>query len=283
MRTGTLAGCWIFSVTLLIGLTGVCPAQTGADLWADEPGGQTETVELNREFIDQLLVQLDKEAPALAQQLRQWRKDDPFRFVLEIRRIALARNPKLARTPTRQTRPAAENSVTEPNPDQSGQWQKRIDEFMEWFKTAYPDRAKPLEELRKSDMESFLTQISSVRRRFEPVMRAEKRDPELTKVLRKDIELQDQCSELLAKLTKVEEKDRAQIADQLTKVVAAQFDIIIQKRRIQYATIETKIQQMKKEVDDQNKQLDQFLQKKDQLTRNRVLELTKPPAKPDKR
>lgn len=261
------------------------PAQSiPPDLWEDETGGQTNSLELSRESIDQLLSKLDTESPDLARQLRQWRKDDPFRFVLEIRRIALARNPKAA---SRQPKTNAGDPAVPIDPIRQGQWrqnqEKLIAEFMDWFKAAYPDKATPLQQLHKKDYEEFLNRISAIRRRFEPLMRAEKRDPELAKILRKDIELQDLCGELLGKIAAAKNKERRTLTEQLTRVVANQFDIIVQKRRLKYADIESKIGQMQKEVDEQKRQLDQLVQKKEQVTQDRVKELLTPlntPAKP---
>ncbi len=289
MKKHPPAGRWIVPSFLILGLWVYLPAQTDpGDLWAEETAVQTDSMELNRDIIDQLMSQLEGEAPALAGQLRQWRKEDPFRFVLEIRRIALARNPKLARNPTRQPKAISEEPIEPSEPVRPAEWrqtqEKRIEEFMEWFKTAYPDKAEPLQQIRIKDYEDFLTRISSIRRRFEPLMRAEKRDPVLAKVLKKDIELQDQCVNLLSQIAahSNNEKDRRGLIEQLTQVVANQFDIIIQKRRIQYATIESKIRQMQKEVEEQNKQLDELINKKDQLTKDRVRELLNPPAQSDK-
>jgi hypothetical protein len=278
---GLLLGFWI----CLMGIP--LPAQTiPDDLWEDETVGQPDSLELSRESIDQLLSKLDTESPDLARQLRQWRKDDPFRFVLEIRRIALARNPIAAKAAGRQPKSAAGETAVPVDPARQGQWrqnqEKQITEFMEWFRGAYPDKARPLQQLRKKDYEAFLNRISAVRRQFEPLMRAEKRDPELARILRKDIELQDLCGEVLGKIAAAKDKDRRTLTEQLTRVVANQFDIIVQKRRLKYADIEAKIGQMQKEVDEQKRQLDQLVQKKDQATRDRVKELLTPPDKPAK-
>ena len=278
---GLLLGFWV----CLMGVS--LPAQTiPDDLWEDETPGQTDSLELSRESIDQLLSKLDTESPALARQLRQWRKDDPFRFVLEIRRIALARNPKAAKAAGRQPKSVTGEIAVPVDPTRQGQWrqnqEKQIADFLEWFGAAYPEKAKPLQQLRKKDYEEFLNHISAVRRRFEPLMRTEKRDPELAKILRKDIELQDLCGELLGKIAAAKDKDRRTLTEQLTRVVANQFDIIVQKRRMKYADIESKIGQMQKEVDEQKRQLDQLVQKKEQATQDRVKELLTPPDKPAK-
>jgi hypothetical protein len=273
---GLLLGFWV----CLLGVS--LPAQTiPDDLWEDETVGQPDSLELSRESIDQLLSKLDTESPDLARQLRQWRKDDPFRFVLEIRRIALARNPKAA---GRQPKSASGESVVPVEPMRQGQWrqnqEKQITEFMEWFRVAYPEKARPLQQLRKKDYEEFLNHISAVQRRFEPLMRAEKRNPELAKILRKDIELQDLCGELLGKIAAAKDKERQTLTEQLKRIVANQFDIIVQKRKMKYADIETKIGQMQKEVDEQKRQLDQLVKKKEQATQDRVKELLTPPEKP---
>jgi hypothetical protein len=278
---GLLLGIWV----CLMG--GSLPAQTiPDDLWEDETPGQADSLELSRESIDQLLSKLDTESSDLARQLRQWRKDDPFRFVLEIRRIALARNPKAGKTAGRQPKSVTGELAVPVDPTRQGQWrqnqEKQIAEFMEWFRGAYPEKAKPLQQLRKKDYEEFLNHISAVQRRFEPLMQAEKRNPELARILRKDIELQDLCGELLGKIAAAKDKDRRTLTEQLKRVVANQFDIIVQKRRMKYADIETKIGKMQKEVDEQKRQLDQLVQKKDQATQDRITELLSPPDKPAK-
>jgi hypothetical protein len=278
---GVLLGLW-FCLLAVPSLAQTIPD----DLWEDETPGPTNSLELSRDSIDQLLSKLDTESPDLARQLRQWRKEDPFRFVLEIRRIALARNPKAAKAAGRQPKSVAGESDVPVDPTRQGQWrqnqEKQIADFLEWFSVAYPEKANPVQQLRKKDYEGFLNHISAVRRRFEPLMRAEKRDPELAKILRKDIELQDLCGELLGKIAAAKDKDRRTLTEQLTRVVANQFDIIVQKRKMKYADIETKIGQMQKEVDEQKRQLDQLVQKKEQVTQDRVKELLAPPEKPIK-
>lgn len=278
---GLILGFWI----CLLGVPS--SAQTiPDDLWEDETVGQTNSLELSRDTIDQLLLKLDTESPALARQLRQWRKDDPFRFVLEIRRIALARNPKAAKAAGRQSRSTSGEPAAGVNTNRQGQWrqnqEKQITEFMEWFGTAYPDKAKPFQQLRTTDYEEFLNRISAIQQRFEPLMQAEKRNPELARILRKDIELQDLCGDLLGKIAAANDKDRQTLTQQLKRVVANQFDIIVQKRRMKYADIEAKIGQMQKEVGVQKRQLDQLVKKKEQATQDRIKELLTPPEKPIK-
>ncbi len=249
------------------------------DLWSDDSEERIDTLELTKEKIDLILEAIEKQTPDQARQLHQWRKEDPFRFVVEIRRIAWAqRQLPQNRTATRTPKiPATESPAAPTESDNPVRWretlEQRMEEFLVWFKIHNPVQEKALQELRKDDYEEFLNRVSSYRRRYEPIMRAEKRNPDLADALQKDIELQDMCSDLLGKIAVAKDKDRNGLIEQLQKTVADQFDVIVRKRALKYDEIESKINQMQQEVRQQKRQLEQLVEKKDATTKERVQEL----------
>ena len=104
-------------------------------------------------------------------------------------------------------------------------------------------------------------------------MRAQKNNPKLAEVLKKDIELIDERDNILKALLTAKPADRTDLILQLEEIVSARFDIIIEKKQLKYQELQDKLEKMRKDVELQRKELQKLKSKKDQTTKQRVEEL----------
>jgi len=260
-------------------------AGQGADIWTEDQQQQDQQLELTKEQIEELLKELDRTQPQRSKQLRELREQDPIQFALVIHQIA-----------RRQAEQAAEaGRQGKQQPGQTGRQQtdqesrqeraarfreyllERLEEYMAWLEENAPAEAKRLEVLRPVDPEEFVNQVAISRRRYEPVMRAQKRNPELAKLMLEDIRLQDRRDGLLAQIAEAtDDGQRNKLVDQLAGVVSQRFDVIVKKRRIKFAEIESRIEKMRRSLQTQKAELQRLVHQKRRVTQQRLRELLQP-------
>jgi hypothetical protein len=145
---------------------------------------------------------------------------------------------------------------------------------MQWLSKNYPDEAARLEDLKKSDPELYMRKIAADVRRYGGVMEAQKRDPELGKILKQDLELKMKRNELLEAYKNTDdEKAREEIAKQLQSVVSQRFDVLIEKKQYRYKKLQERLEQLQKQLENGKAELDKWQQEKDAQVSTRVKDL----------
>jgi len=104
-------------------------------------------------------------------------------------------------------------------------------------------------------------------------MDTQKTNPELAKVLKQDIELQQQRSKLVKQLQSAPKKQKDKIQKELKEVISLRFDIIIMKKQLQYEDLRKKLEKLQKEVQHRESELDKLKQKKPDAIGKRYEEL----------
>ncbi len=243
------------------------PAVAQEDIWSDKPGRRDRQFELTKERIEEILKHLDQADPERAKELRKLQKNKPEEFRSQIRKIMRQQthSPQGERKGQPQTRPW------------QGRWrehvEKRHEAFLEWLKKNYPIEAQRLTKLAEKDAEKYTKETAALRKRYEPVMRAEKRDPELAAVLKEDIELQNHRQKLLREIRKADKKEKDELVKQLEEIVNRRFDLIVIKKQLRYEELRKRLKKLQEDLVKRQAELQQLQQSKQKTTEQRLEEL----------
>ena len=248
------------------------PAVAQEDIWSDQPGRRDRQFELTKERIQEILKHLDQVDPERAKELRKLQKNKPEEFKSQIR--------KTMRQQTHTAQGREGQPQTRPGGQERG-WRgrcqehekKRLEAFLEWFKKNYPAQAQQLMELAEKDAEKYTKKLADLRKRYEPVMRAGKNNPELAGVLKEDIELQNHRQKLLREIRKADKKEKEELLEQLKQIVNRRFDLIVIKKQLRYEDLLRKLQKMQNDLVKRQAELQQLQQDKQETTEQRLQEL----------
>jgi hypothetical protein len=160
------------------------------------------------------------------------------------------------------------------------QWQERMkdmqkkhEEYLNWLKENYPAEANELEQVRQENPGLYMRRLMKSGRKYGPVAAAAKKNPALAEVLKQDIELKDQRDEILMKLQSATPEDKDALAAQLKGVVSGRFDLIIKRRQLQQQELLKRLEDLKKQVKESEKEVEQWKASKDKEVDARVKEL----------
>ena len=264
---------WIAAALLMMTAAVVCaqaeeeknPAEESPrqDIWQDDSPRLHKDVWQGPGFerrYENLLIRIEEENPKRAMELKKLRDEDPEKFQLEMQKEWSQRG-----------RPAPEGQEREmsgpmapgrqgpgpegPQPPDKrfagpGRWQeqlqKRHEEFLQWLEKNYPEQAFELAQIREKDAASYVARLMGLRRKYEPILHAEKNNPELAAVLREDMALQNQRDDLLKQIRRAKGDKREKMVQQLEKIVAQRFDLIIRKKTLQYQELEQRLKRSRK-------------------------------------
>lgn len=144
---------------------------------------------------------------------------------------------------------------------------------LSWLEKNYPEKAEELKKIGNNQPDKFVQKIGQAMKVYGPVQKADKNNPELAKVLRKDIELQARRNHLLHQLHSAKEDQRPEFLKELKEVVAARFDVIIQKKQIEYDHIRKRLDLLNKKLEQHGNELQKLKDEKDQSVDQRMKEL----------
>jgi hypothetical protein len=157
--------------------------------------------------------------------------------------------------------------------EQMREMQKKNEEYLNWLKENYPAEANELEQVRQENPGLYIRRLMQSGRKYGPVAAAAKKNPALAEVLKQDIDLKDQRDQILMKLQSAKPEDKDALAAQLKDVVSKRFDLIIKRRQLQQQELLKRLEDLKKQVKESEKELEQWKASKDKEVDARVKEL----------
>ena len=216
------------------------------DIWReDEPRGPgPRRFELTDEEIDRIMKSLKETDPAKAKELEQLRKQEPEKFQEELRRYGREEFTKIIRERIEASR------------------HKRQAEFLEWFAKNYPREAESLAKLKDKSPNLYIEKFDLVRQKYWHIFEEERRNPELAKVLKEDLELKEKRDELVIRIKAAKtEKEKTKLTARLEEVVSSRFDLIIRRKQIEYERLLRWVEELRNRVKERR---DQILKAKDE-------------------
>jgi len=244
------------------------------DWWEDRPrlhlrrGG----AELTEERIEHLMARLREANPERAKELEQLREEDPEKFRAGLREMLRERmereraerpeGERPGRMRRRGPEPAPEPGMG-PGPAakpvamrRPGDLTRRrlagqvAQEFLEWLKEHYPEKADQLEELKERDPELYHRRLRLGYGRYGRIAKLYKENPELAGVMKEKLELNEQRDRLLRELRTEDDEDaRKAIVNELKAVVSSKYDLIVRERELEYEGLLERLRRLQEEVE----------------------------------
>jgi len=249
MKTTFIAAAVIAAV-VLYGTATRCPAaQEKGDMSAgiadspNEPGSPNST---DPRIL--LIKRIEQVNPEKAEMLRKLLKEDPERFREELRKPS-----NRSDVTRRHTQQGLYGSGGRGKGGSWGHTRMRADnteEFLQWLEQDYPDDAKKLAEVKQGNKPEIYKRLLALKRsRYGRIFETSKRNPELAKVLKEDLQLQRQRNRLLRQIRSTkDEVKKKELTSRLREVVSRRFDVVVQKKQIEYEQLLKKLEALKERV-----------------------------------
>lgn len=282
-------------LAILQGVPALSAEAPEADIWTEDAGPMQEGPWSDRR-IEIFLDRLEEENPDRAAQLRMLQKENPDEFQKELKKEVdkffrssdRPQPPEPGEGPGGPMGPGPQRPDTRegrrgPDEDRSGEarrrrWlehiQRRHEEFIQWLETNDPELAGELEQLRQKDEAAYFGRVMEARRRYDPILRAERDNPELAEVLKEDLLLQRQREELIREIRGAEGPRKEQLLNELRGLVSRRFDLIVRKKTLQYQELEERLKRLQRELEKRQTEVDKLKRNKEQAVQERVKELT---------
>jgi hypothetical protein len=250
-----------------------------------EPQGRSRVM-FNDEYINQLLEKVRQEDPNEAQRLENLRLENPRLFHVEMRKLAFkSRGQEQGFDPNRPHRmpafqgpPGETMGLRGKEPGRQRIHEKEM-ELLSWLSKNDPNEAKELTALSEKDPPAYARRLAVDSKKYREVIEAEQTNPALAELLKKDLDLKQKRNELLEKYkATTDEKQKAELMQQLKEVTSDQFDLIVQKKQLMYEELKKKLEDLQKDVNKSQADLENFKKNKEQHINNRLKELTDPNA-----
>ena len=149
-------------------------------------------------------------------------------------------------------------------------------EHLEWLEKNYPKKAKWLEKLKERDVELYRSRMAESFKEYREIREAEKDNPELAKILKKDLELKRNRGKLLRKIRSAEAEEKDGLIEELIEVVNSRYDLIVHKKQLEYKRLRKKLAKLQEKVKRSEAKVDEWKDPefKAENVKDRIAELT---------
>ena len=238
-------------------------------------------IELSEEKIDEIMQGLTETSPQIAERLEKLREEDPDAFQMQIRRIAMKSSHRGRRGERMQPpegrgggKYGGRRSETRDGGRGRDMMRQRETEILEWLEENDPNQAQELKTLKGENHRLYIKKMSSVIRKYNKVIDAEKTNPALAAVLKEDVELKSQTRALMKKIKAATDEDEKQeLKTELESLTGKRFDLIIKKKQLRYEDLKKKLEELKNNIKESEAELENLKGKKSEQIKERVEEL----------
>ncbi len=175
-------------------------------------------IELTKEEISRVLESLKKHDPESAKELVKLQGgQDQEKFREELRRHGGEEYRKISRERYEKLR------------------QQRRTDFLDWLAKNYRREARELASLKGRDPDLYEKKLDAIRKKYDSIRDAERRNPELAAVLKEDLRLKERRDELIAKIRATRRQDdKKRLIAELQDIVADRYDLIVERKKLTY-------------------------------------------------
>ena len=262
------------------------------DPWTEdtESGPPRREVKLTDEKINEIMAELAANNPDKAERLEQLRKENPDTFNTVIARLAMNKEGRRDRR-SREDRmmpgmPGGQMGRQTPGervPSRDGKGgpgyghemiRQQETETLEWLERNDPNEAKELLKLKEENHKLYIRKMSSAVKKYRKIMETEKNNPALAAVLKEDLELKRQTSDLMKKIRgTTDDGEKQKLKGELEVLTGKRFDLIIKKKQLQYEDLLKKLEELKNSIKEREAEIETLKGKKADHIKERVEEL----------
>ncbi|MHC5075489.1 MAG: hypothetical protein ACYTFM_03560 [Planctomycetota bacterium] len=237
----------IFSISLCIGTFAFCAEKEEKE----DNEQKQEEIELTEEMIEGIMHRIKENDPEKAKELQELREQDSEKFEEELR------------TMLQQWRGRRE--------ERRRYFERKAEEYLQWLQENYPDEAERLARVKEEKPDSYERNLIFSYRRYEDIMEASEDDPELAEVLKQELQLKIERDRLVQRIKSTDdEQQKEKLTGQLKEVVSERFDLIIKRKEIAYKRMLARLKRLKKEAEEGEISLKEFINEKEQNVEERV-------------
>ena len=271
------------------------------DIWSEDTAkGEPGRLELTEERIERIMNRLAETDPAKAEELKQLQAKDPEKFKAELRKVMQEQFGKRFRERMEKRAeqhmkeggkpfgpggmpPDSCNMPPGPSgmpfgpgrmlPEMGMHW--RYDKYLNWLKENYADEAKKLAELSTKDANLYSKQLELSLKKYGRIAEAAIENPQLAEVLKKDLALRQQQDKLLGEIETAGDKEKEELVKDLKEVLNNRFDVIVERKQIEYEQLLKKLERLKNEVEQRKAKMEKWKDAKfkDESVKARLEEL----------
>jgi hypothetical protein len=154
-------------------------------------------------------------------------------------------------------------------------------EFLEWLEKNYPEQAQQLAKVQEeADTAQYDRTLSLLMKRYRRLFQAVRDNPEMADLLKKDFELKEQRDQILRQLRRAKDASvREDLTARLEEVLSKRFDVIVQRKQMEYEQLLKKLERLKQQVQRSEAEVNEWQKPdfKDQSIKARVKDLLNPP------
>lgn len=151
---------------------------------------------------------------------------------------------------------------------------KRNDQFMEWLTDNFPEKAQEFQAAAEANPERSFRDMMPTMMKYRGIFETEKKNPELAELMKKDLELNQERTEILEQLKNSEnEEDTQELTKELKDVVAARFDLILEKRHMKFEELNERLEKLTEELEKQQEELEELSNERDEQIDERLEQL----------
>lgn len=245
-------------------------AAAGADTADPFRGIWTEDLpnreQISKERLELIIRYVSEGKQSRQQQLRELYESDRGTFWTEVRAFFRANPPEAP----------GQSGDQGPVPRWKEDLQRQHEEFLAWLKEAYPDKEKELAHLRETNLDEYFRHFGGLYWKYGYIAATQKRNPELAAVLKEDLDLIDQRDDLLRRIRQADEKSKKRLTEDLHAVISKRFDLIVRKKQLQYGELRRRLERLRRDLENKEKELGKLIESKDAVTRQHLEKLLNP-------
>lgn len=242
--------------------TAILPCRAAEDVNKDEDNiwledlakGKYGKFELTAAKIDRIMQRLAKSDPNKTEQLKQLQQKDPEKFKTELRE---AMREQLGKKFKNHMKGRPESfGPGHIMPEMGMRW--KYDKYLDWLKENYPAEAEKLAELSKKDPDLYWKQLGLSLKTYGRIAEAARENPGLAEVLKKDLTLRQQQEKLLGEIEAANDKDKEGLIKDLKEVLSNRFDVIVERKQIEYEQLLEKLERLKNDVEQRKAKMEKW-------------------------
>jgi len=205
--------------------------------------------ELTEERIEHMMGQIAENDPAKAKELAKILEENPEKFKVELHKYMRGQfSRRGGGGRSGRGGPDGERGMRRGGSSRGGRGMH--EGHIEWLKKNYPEKAEQLEKLREENPELYMRKVSISNRRYGKIAAASKKNPKLAELLKKNLTLNDERDKLVRKIRSAEDAaEKAKLVVELKEILGQKFDVIVERKRIEYEQLTKRLENMKKEVE----------------------------------